>query len=145
MRMFGRFIVLASLASLGACSSLGNKSMVPDEFEVVGNRPLVIPPDNEMRPPRPGQPRPQEIDPAQRALDALFPGRGIKAPTPPSGGELALLMRIEPADADVRSSMWQEDPRVVKKSLLLADILDADRREYRPDNVSVARVSSTSR
>ena len=145
MRKIGRFVVLSSLVmGLGACSWMDSKSMSPDEFEVVGRRPLVVPPDNNMRPPRPGAPRPQSIDPAQRALDALFPGRGLKAPAAPSNGEMALLQQIGGADTDVRSTMWQKDPNVVKKSLLLADILHAEERQHRPDNVKVTRVASNS-
>ena len=143
MNKIGRAAAFISLLALGGCGVFGsNGKLPPDEFEVVGRKPLVVPPDSEMRPPRPGEPRAQSIDPGQRALDALFPGRNLKAPPMPSGGEIALLRRTGGGDADVRSVVWEKEPKLVKKSLMLADILHAGERQYSSDNVSVERVSS---
>ncbi len=144
MHKVGRVTVVAALLSLTGCGMFGGDGkLAPNEFEVVGRKPLVIPPDSEMRPPRPGEPQAQAIDPGQRALDALFPGRNLKAPPMPSSGETALLRRIGGADGDVRSVVWERDPQVVKKSLLLADILHVEERQFSSDNISVERVSST--
>ena len=44
----------------------------PDEFAVQRQAPLVVPPDFELVPPKPGAPRPTEGTAAQQALDALF-------------------------------------------------------------------------
>ena len=53
----------AALA-LGGCSAFenlgGGKKVSPDEFKIVSHSPLTMPPNAELRPPRPGEPRPQE-------------------------------------------------------------------------------------
>ena len=69
---------LALLAgiSLTACTStknaLGLNKVVPDEFRVVTKAPLVVPPDFALRPPAPGEPRPQELQPESAARQALL-------------------------------------------------------------------------
>ena len=51
----------AVLSALGGCSgvseSLGFAKQSPDEFAVVRNAPLTLPPDYTLRPPQPGAPR----------------------------------------------------------------------------------------
>jgi hypothetical protein len=60
---------------------------MPDEFEVVQRAPLTIPPDFDLRPPKPGSPRPQEVSVdklAREDLDKAGPGKpGKEAPEPP--------------------------------------------------------------
>ena len=130
-------VVIAGLA-LAACSS-GRKG--PDEFEVLDRAPLVIPPEAELAPPRPGEPRAQEIDPGQQAFEALFPGKKLKRSDPKSQSEYGLLRRMAVSDPDVRSNAGgAKNADVVKKKLLLADLLDADERQHRPDNVEIYRV-----
>jgi hypothetical protein len=67
---------LCSLA-LGGCSAFenlgGGKKISPDEFKIVSHSPLTMPPNAELRPPRPGEPRPQEVSPADQAKEALSP------------------------------------------------------------------------
>ena len=115
----------------------------PNEFEVVARAPLIIPPDSDLRPPRPGQPRPQDIDPTNRALDVLFP-EGVKKPPTPSEGEQKLLSsaRVGTANADVRSLGSRRDQKIVRKSLVLLDLLTMEEREFQPDNVSITRVQA---
>jgi len=131
-------LFLASVC-LAACSS-GSKG--PDEFKVLNRAPLVIPPEAELSPPRPGEPRAQEIDPGQQAYDALFPGKKLKRSTPKSQSEYGLLRRLARSDADIRSNAGgSATADVVKKKLLLADLLGAEERMYRPDNIEIYRVS----
>jgi len=135
-------IVLLAGLGLAAC---GSNKIVPDEFEVVNRAPLVVPPEAELSPPRPGEPRAQEINPSRQAYEALFPGEKIKQDTPKSKSELDLLRRMAVSDPDVRSNATGgKDQDVVKKRLLLAEILKAEERTYRPDNITIERVSSTS-
>lgn len=47
----------------------------PNEFAVQRNAPLVVPPDFALVPPRPGTPRPQEIDSQGQAMQVLFGGK----------------------------------------------------------------------
>lgn len=131
-------LLLASL-SLAACGG-GQKG--PDEFEVLSRAPLVIPPEAEMSPPRPGEPRAQEIDPGQQAYEALFPGKKLTRSTPKSQSEYGLLRRMARSSADIRSNAGGGVAAdVVKKNLILADLLDAKERTYQPDNVEIYRVS----
>jgi len=62
---------------LGGCSAFENfggaKKVSPDEFKIVSHSPLTMPPNAELRPPRPGEPRPQELTPADQAKEALSP------------------------------------------------------------------------
>lgn len=134
--------VSALAASLAACGTGG--SLTPDEFEVMQYRPLAVPPESELSPPRPGQPQAQEIDAGRRAFEALYPGKTF-SPTPKkSDGEQSLISGIGESEPDIRSSLMQVDTaHVVKKSLLIGDILDAEERQFRPDNIVIRRVAST--
>src|ERR1700749_2048866 len=62
---------------LGGCSAFenlgGGKKVSPDEFKIVSHSPLTMPPNAELRPPRPGEPRPQETSTADQAREALSP------------------------------------------------------------------------
>lgn len=123
-----------------ACSS-GKKG--PDEFEVMDRAPLAIPPEAELSPPRPGEPRAQEIDPGQQAFEALFPGKTLKRSDPKSQSEYGLLRRMASSDPDIRSNAGgRKDADVVKKKLLLADLLDASDRQFGPDNIEVYRIKN---
>lgn len=132
-------VLLLSSVALTACGSGKNS---PDEFSVVNRPPLVIPPEAELKPPRPGEPKAQEMDPGRRAFEALFPGKEYKPLPPKSGGEQLLLSLVGTGEPDVRSNVSQQDLDVVKKSIILADILDMEERQLRPDNVEVDRVST---
>ena len=132
-------VLIIAGVSLAACSS-GQKG--PDEFEVLSRAPLVIPPEAEMTPPRPGEPRAQEIDPGQQAFEALFPGKKLKRSTPKSQSEYGLLRRMARSDVDIRSNAGGDAAAdVVKKKLILADLLDAEERVFRPDNIEIYRVT----
>jgi len=51
--------------------------VTPDEFRVVTKAPLVVPPDFSLRPPAPGKPRPQELQPESAARTALLVMFGV--------------------------------------------------------------------
>jgi hypothetical protein len=72
------------LSACGTGGVLGRDR--PDEFAVTRNAPLVIPPDYNLTPPRPGDPTPQAADARTQALEALFGG-----PAPRSESERSLL------------------------------------------------------
>ena len=59
----------------GTAKALGMTKVVPDEFRVVTKAPLVVPPDYALRPPNPGQPRPQELQPESAARTAMLGAR----------------------------------------------------------------------
>jgi hypothetical protein len=79
-----RTVLLASAAVLVAavavtgCSSVrravGADKVTPDEFRVVTKAPLVVPPEYNLRPPRPGEPRPEDLIPADQANASQYSG-----------------------------------------------------------------------
>ncbi len=91
------FILLGSCAlTLTACGSvkqqLGIERKAPDEFAVVKRAPLALPPDFDLRPPRPGAPRPQEKSTTEQAEETVF-GGDVATDTAPGTGEQALLQQ----------------------------------------------------
>lgn len=70
-------VVLIALAALplAGCDSfnraIGKTRVIPDEFQVVSNAPLAIPPDYALRPPRVGN-GPEQISPTQVARESVF-------------------------------------------------------------------------
>ncbi len=73
---YAPLLAFGLLLLMTACSdvsdTLGFGRNPPDEFAVVDRPPLSLPPDFDLRPPEPGAPRPQEINPAKRASTMLF-------------------------------------------------------------------------
>src|SRR3546814_9841832 len=72
-------VVLLSAAGLllAGCSDLRrtfgmDKSGGPDEFAVVSRAPLTVPPDFGLRPPRPGERRPNEVTPREEARSTIL-------------------------------------------------------------------------
>ncbi len=117
---------VAVMATSG-CSSfrgaLGSEKRAPDEFAVSREAPLVVPPDFALRPPRPGAPRPQEVDAQGQAVQALF---GSAATLPArSPAEQALLDKAGASrvSADIRSTVKDDGTLVADKGALLKDIL----------------------
>jgi hypothetical protein len=70
--------VLTAALALSACSgvrrAVGADKVTPDEFRVVTKAPLVVPPEYNLRPPRPGEPRPQDLIPEDQASRAAYSG-----------------------------------------------------------------------
>lgn len=85
-------LVAVSALSLGACTSLrqsiGLTKVVPDEFVTVSTAPLSVPPEYGLRPPSPGEPRPQELAPESAARQILL---GQRQSITRSAGESALV------------------------------------------------------
>ena len=85
---------LIAAAGLAGCVStrnaLGLSKVTPDEFRVVTKAPRVIPPDYALRPPAPGEPRPQELQPESAARTALLGAREAQAR---SDGEKLLVTK----------------------------------------------------
>ncbi len=99
-----RFLSLALLAGLGLAASgcgigkaLGDNKNAPDEFAIATKAPLVVPPDYALRPPRPGESRPQELSPSERAREVLL---GDPNAAPPTEGEQYLLRKAGALSAD---------------------------------------------
>lgn len=71
-------LAVAALSAAG-CGTLrqtfSNEKVTPDEFRVVTKAPLVVPPEFALRPPAPGEPRPQELAPESQARQVLLGAR----------------------------------------------------------------------
>lgn len=90
--------LLMGAAGLAGCKSasaaFGLAKVTPDEFRVVTKAPLTLPPDYSLRPPAPGEPRPQELQPESAARQAL---EGAREADVRSDGE---KLFVEKAGAD---------------------------------------------
>jgi hypothetical protein len=101
---------LIAATALAGCQStrraLGMSKVTPDEFRIVTKAPLVVPPDFALRPPAPGEPRPQELQPESAARMALL---GQREAQERSDGE-KLLAAKEKSFAD-RVMFWRSDKK----------------------------------
>ena len=124
-------LVAALPLLLAACDSmrqdLGLGRNPPDEFAVVEHPPLSMPPEYSIKPPRPGAPRPQGVDPTQQASDSLFNGNpgSTQSVAPPSDGEKALLAATgaNKATPDIRATVDRETSQKVVASPHLVEQL----------------------
>lgn len=129
--MIARFaLATAGAVLVSACggSGLFNRDR-PDEFAVQRQTPLVVPPDFELTPPRPGEPQPAERALQQETLDALFGG-----PSARSSIEKDALSRAGEAAPGIRSNVGDIETNTVAKGRVTRDILAApqgDGREAR--------------
>lgn len=124
---FKRVILATALlaaAGLGGCGStraaLGMTKVTPDEFRVVAKAPLVVPPDYALRPPAPGEPRPQELQPESAARTALLGRREAEART---DGEKLLVAKAgaDKADPLIRYVVDDETGDIAHKDKSFAD------------------------
>ena len=124
---FNRMAVAAVLtAGLGltACAgtkqALGMTKVTPDEFRVVTIAPLVVPPEYALRPPAPGEPRPQELQPESQARQALL---GEQNNEPRSDGEKLLVAKTggDKADPLIRYVVDDEFGAIAHKDPSFAD------------------------
>jgi len=118
--------VLAAASAASGCStiahSIGAEKQTPDEFRVVTQAPLTLPPDYGLRPPRPGEPRPQEATGAGDARATLF-GQDVAATA--SGGERQLVSDAgaSQADPNVRDAIDFESQGIVHRNQSFVDRL----------------------
>jgi len=102
---------------LGGCDSfnraIGKTRVIPDEFQVVSNAPLAIPPDYALRPPRVGN-GPEQANPTDQARETVFRAGDTQnqpAPVAPSknmsAGEQDLLRQAGATNApsDIRRTV----------------------------------------
>jgi hypothetical protein len=115
---------LAAVTGLSGCGSMRNAlgigKNVPDEFAVVSKAPLVVPPEYSLLPPRPGEPRADELNASAQARQALF---GTTPSTAQSAGEQVLAAEAGglSADPNIRAQIERETAGVVFKDESFAD------------------------
>jgi hypothetical protein len=110
--------LVAACAAVSGCGgfrqAIGVEKVAPDEFRVVTRAPLTLPPDYALRPPRPGDPRPQELRPDGAARAAVF-GQDVGAGA--SAGEQAIIARAgaSAVDPSIRAQVDLEGAALVRK------------------------------
>ena len=122
-RMAAAAVIVAGLGLAGcsnASKALGLNKVTPDEFRTVARAPLVVPPDYSLRPPAPGEPRPQELQPESAARVALLGERNGEAR---SDGEKLLVNKAgaDKADPLVRYVVDDEFGDIAHKDKSFAD------------------------
>ncbi len=106
----------------GAGRAIGAGKNAPDEFAIATKAPLVVPPDFALRPPRPGESRPQELSPSERAQQVLLGDAGA---APPTVGEQLLLRKAGAlgVDPSIRNVLNAENGGRAEKDRSLANQL----------------------
>jgi hypothetical protein len=140
--------LMAGAAALSGCHSLsrsmGMTKVTPDEFRVVTKAPLVVPPDFSLRPPAPGEPTPQELQPESAARIALL---GQQQGGDRSQGERLLDAKAggEKADPLVRYVVDDEFGSLAHKDKSFADWVMFWRHGQRaePTDAAIAADAST--
>jgi hypothetical protein len=127
-----RVSILAAVAvsglALSACASKNKDpttlqgAKLPDEFRLISHRPLIVPPEYGLRPPVPGQPRPQELQPETAARTALL---GQAFDPNASQGERLFLAKagVDAANANMRQVVDDEFADVTYKPKGFADMV----------------------
>lgn len=105
--------VAATLAATG-CSGLAesiglSRRTPPDEFQIVTNAPLSVPPQFTLRPPTPGEPASQATS-AQSQARAAITGNPGAVPENATAGEQALLASADAVGVDpsIRATVDRE-------------------------------------
>lgn len=125
--VLGLAVVLTSGCGVGR--ALGDNKNAPDEFAIATKAPLVVPPDYALRPPKPGESRPQELSPSERAREVLL---GDPNAAPPTQGEQFLLRKANAlsADSNIRNILNAETggrgdkDRSLANQLIFWDFID---------------------
>lgn len=119
MAGFSRLLLLGGVLLVTGCGddltrTFGLTRDAPDEFQVTTRAPLSMPPDFNLRPPRPGADRPQELPLRAQAEGALVPEATLNDPAPGSQADLspgqsALLQKAGPTPPpDIRKRVDAE-------------------------------------
>jgi len=125
IRIAGLMAGLGALsAGASACHTVqdafGQVKNAPDEFRVVTKAPLVVPPEYALRPPAPGEPRPQELLPESQVRQTLL---GQREAMDRDDGEKALVAKAgaEKADPLIRYVIDDQFGALAHKDKTFAD------------------------
>lgn len=120
MRAIAIIVPVAAML-LTACTSSGPfQRSRPDEFAVTRAPELIVPPEFNLTPPRPGEADPGVADPRAAALQALFGG-----PQPRSAIEQRVLQQADANSAVLGARSVAGDPatQVVNRGALVSTII----------------------
>ena len=117
----------ASLLALAACGGKDGYTNrnAPDELLSGRQAPLVVPPDYNLIPPRPGAPRPLAPDARTEAINALFPELPPEPPKSASEEALLQLSGATKADPAARSTAGDPETVVVNKGFFTKALVEA--------------------
>lgn len=109
--LIGASALLAGCGNGGLSQTFGFSRASPDEFAVTTQAPLSMPPDLALRPPRPGEPRPQDVSESRQAEEALTPQATLgTAQAGLSAGQEAFLQQAgPPAPTGIRKEIGREN------------------------------------
>jgi hypothetical protein len=118
MKTVGALSIVALAAVATGCAS----SRVPDEFRVVRKAPLTVPPDYNLRPPAPGEARPQELLPDAQARVAVF---GADLGGNASKGEQLFVKEAgaDATDRSIRNQVDYDSAQILRKNRSFADAI----------------------
>lgn len=108
----GAAVLLSGCDTNRLSRTFGFTRDAPDEFTVTTQAPLSMPPDFALRPPRPGEARPQDQSEARKAEETLVPQAALSASAGNanlSAGQQALVQQAgPPAPANIRQEVAQD-------------------------------------
>ncbi len=139
-------LALICAAALSGCQSashaLGLAKVTPDEFRVVSKAPLTLPPDYALRPPAPGEPRAQELEPQSAAREALLGERQAEVR---SDGEKLLVAKAggDKADPLIRYVVDDQFGAIAHKDKSFADWVIFWKKGQPPVGTQMAEASDT--
>lgn len=139
----GAALALSGCGGDDLSRAFGMTRDAPDEFTVTTRAPLSMPPDYQLRPPRPGSTRPQEMTSQQAAEEALAPQIALQGTGGrDSAGQDALLAQSGPAaPRDIRAKL-DEDGKLDRPTESFTDQLMFWRPAYKPGTVVDAKAES---
>ena len=165
MRLLAPLLVLSlAVTALSGCDSLlkaaGLNKKSPDEFAVTTKAPLVIPPDFNLRPPMPGAPPTNTLDPSSNAELALFNNTdpatvaaGMRGNYTPGEKMLLANAKVQQADpgirarlnADQRAAVQNADRSFTDKLLMTASTPDTGKPVNADAEVNKGRKTTTTK
>ena len=114
-------VALTGCDGIRKAAGLNKKS--PDEFAVTTKAPLVIPPDFNLRPPTPGAPPANTLDPSSNAEAALFTNvdpqtvaNGMRGNYTPGEKLLLANAKAQRADAGIRARLNADQRAAVQNA-----------------------------
>jgi hypothetical protein len=142
-------LAVSGVLLLAGCSGVQEQfsltSTPPDEFKVTTRAPLAVPPDFNLRPPAPGEPRPQEGTATQQAKQVIFRASGnaelaLEEAMRADGrtlGERALLIeaQADQAQSGIRQVVERESKTLREEDGYLYDVLVFWRDEEPPGQI----------
>ncbi|HVY90613.1 MAG TPA: DUF3035 domain-containing protein [Hyphomonadaceae bacterium] len=117
-----RFLFLGVAAGVALMASACGTTSGPDEFRVVRKAPLVLPPDYNLRPPKPGESRPQDLLPDAQARIAVF-GNDLGRDASPGEKLFIKQAGADATDRSVRSQVDFDDGQILRKNRSFADMI----------------------